>query len=181
MAAFAIWIANDSERFQRKALQGIHHPVVGQGLSRLSLEPLTSQGKPVELRDLDGTLVVIHFWATWCAPCWQELPRMAALQAEYGNGKGVLFLSIPSSEGHTDRVALKAETESVLARFRVSLPTWADPQSSCYLGLPEPIGKTGYPKTLILDRRGIIRGAWEGYTPGAEIEMRRLIESLHPS
>lgn len=178
VVALAIWVAKNSDRFQQKLPQGLYHPVVGQRLSRLRLEPLTARDDQIKLSDLEGKVVIINFWATWCAPCWQELPHIAALQAQYRNRQDVMILSVSSVEGHSDLASLRKETVSVLARFRTDLPTFADPDSDTLIGLPDAIGKSGYPKTLVLDRQGTIRGTWEGFSPDFEDSLKRLVEEL---
>ena len=42
-----------------------------------------SQGKPHRLADYRGRYVVLNFWATWCVPCIQEIPEIAAFQKEH--------------------------------------------------------------------------------------------------
>ena len=41
---------------------------------------LTLDGKPAHLSDLQGKVVVLNFWASWCAPCVEETPNLIALQ-----------------------------------------------------------------------------------------------------
>ena len=68
----------------------------------LSFQDLTG-GKPIDVaRDFKGKIVVIYFWATWCAPCIAELPEYNKLSATYNN-RGVEFIGVsrdaPESEG----------------------------------------------------------------------------------
>jgi thiol-disulfide isomerase/thioredoxin len=50
-------------------------------------------GKPISMADLKGKIVVLDFWATWCVPCVDEMPKMKELYAEYKD-KGVAFIGI---------------------------------------------------------------------------------------
>jgi len=61
------------------------------GKADLSLKDLN--GKHVHLRDYQGKVVVLNFWATWCGPCREEMPRLAAAEKEYGP-QGVVFLGV---------------------------------------------------------------------------------------
>lgn len=49
----------------------------------VDLEGTTIQGKPFRLSQLRGRPVVLHYWATWCEPCKQDMKRLRSLQARY--------------------------------------------------------------------------------------------------
>src|SRR5690606_7571287 len=44
-------------------------------------------GSPVDLADLKGNLVAIHYWASWCEPCKQDMEQLRDLLARYGRKK----------------------------------------------------------------------------------------------
>ncbi|MGH9864955.1 MAG: TlpA disulfide reductase family protein, partial [Candidatus Acidiferrales bacterium] len=48
-------------------------------------------GKPMQLSDLRGKVVVLNFWATWCPPCVEETPSLVALQREIAPKGGVVL------------------------------------------------------------------------------------------
>jgi thiol-disulfide isomerase/thioredoxin len=59
----------------------------------------TASGKPGSIYDLRGKVVLVNFWATWCAPCRHELPMLSALQARYAaRGLVVVYLSLEDRE-----------------------------------------------------------------------------------
>lgn len=55
----------------------------------LSLKDMN--GKRVHLRDYAGKIVIFNFWATWCRPCRDEMPRLVRAEKEYGS-HGVVFV-----------------------------------------------------------------------------------------
>ena len=57
----------------------------------LSLTLLT--GEVLDLADLEGKVVMVDFWSSWCPPCTEEAPVLAAIYPEYAD-KGVEFLGI---------------------------------------------------------------------------------------
>src|SRR5215469_6011136 len=57
--------------------------------AELSLKDLS--GRRARLRDLRGNIVVLNFWATWCGPCREEMPRLVEAEKQY-KGRGVIFL-----------------------------------------------------------------------------------------
>ncbi len=99
---------------------------------------------PVALSDWRGKVVVLNFWAIWCAPCREEMPTLSALQAEFG---GDDFSVITLATGPN---ALPAITKFYAEIEVTNLPTYRDPKSKLARGA----GVFGLPVTLILDRQG---------------------------
>jgi thiol-disulfide isomerase/thioredoxin len=60
------------------------------------------QGVPVQLSDSAGQIRLIDFWATWCAPCREEVPMLNELQASYGS-RGFQILAISDEEADVIR------------------------------------------------------------------------------
>ena len=102
-------------------------------------------GQTRKLSALRGQIVVVNFWATWCAPCQEELPRLSKLAESY-TGKPVRFVLISIDEPKN-----RAKIPSVLERLHVGLESWddADTDTMDRFGLGDIV-----PGTAILDDKG---------------------------
>jgi len=102
-------------------------------------------GRTHKLSALHGQIVVVNFWATWCGPCQEELPRLKQIAASYA-GKPVSFVYI-SIDAAKDR----GKIPSALSRLRVDFDTWvgADTETLGRFGLGDIV-----PGTLVLDEHG---------------------------
>lgn len=73
---------------------GLETVVEGKKAPDLSL--LDKDGKPVTLADYAGKKVYINFWASWCSPCLDEMPRVEAVYQKYKDNPDYVFLSVTS-------------------------------------------------------------------------------------
>ena len=105
----------------------------------------TLDGQSHKLSGLRGRIVVVNFWATWCGPCQEELPRLSQMEATY-SGKPVSFVFI-SIDDPKDRAKIPA----TLAKLHVDLTTWvnADTDTLESFGLGNIV-----PGTIVLDEMG---------------------------
>jgi thiol-disulfide isomerase/thioredoxin len=105
----------------------------------------TLDGQTRKLSTLRGQIVVVNFWATWCGPCQEELPRLKQIAASYA-GKPVSFVYI-SIDASKDRSKIPA----ALARLHVDFDSWIDADTDTLgrFGLGEIV-----PGTLVLDESG---------------------------
>jgi thiol-disulfide isomerase/thioredoxin len=156
------------------------HRGVGEPLNFLELEPLTGGSDRVALRDLKDHVVLLSFWGVWCRPCRNELPRMAELRKRFAGRKEFRLISIsyPPIGQDDDLQSLREETDSCLKRLNVALPTYHDPQDALRIAMGQRIEFRGFPTSVLLDRRGVIRAVWVGYRPGMETEMERYIDRV---
>lgn len=133
----------------------------------LSLRSL--EGKPVRLADFRGQVVVVSLWATWCAPCKQELKHLDAMYRRL-QGKGLVVLAVA-----TDGPETRSEVRGVVRRTRWKVPVLVD-QDGAAMARLNPRGTI--PFSLFIDRRGRVAHRHEGYSPGDEKAYLPLIEQL---
>jgi thiol-disulfide isomerase/thioredoxin len=106
------------------------------------------QGKPHTLQQYRGKVVLLDFWATWCAPCRAELPNVKALYAKYKD-QGFAVLGVSLDE---DRGAL----ETFVKREGMDWPQLFEGKS-WRSEIAQRYGVTAIPRTVLLDRQGVIR------------------------
>jgi len=112
---------------------------------KLSLKNLS--GETQKLSALRGKIVVLNFWATWCEPCQDELPRLSKLSQAYA-GKNVQFVAVSIDEPKN-----RDKIEPLLHRLNVDLDVWtgADLDTLEKFGLGNVV-----PATMVIDERGQI-------------------------
>lgn len=121
-------------------------PLVGHPAPGFSLALLSPQNNKstLSLAELKGKPVVLNFWATWCAPCKEELPLLeqtwAQLQAQ---GKDVVFLGIDFQEAASDAAAF-------LQPYGITYPILLDVDGAVTI----KFGITALPQTVFINRAG---------------------------
>lgn len=104
-------------------------------------------GSTQNTSSLRGSIVVISFWATWCAPCKEELPRISALSQSYA-GKPVRFIAISADE---QKDHAKIETYVQQQKLAMEIWTGADLDTLDRLALGNVL-----PATVVFDEQGEI-------------------------
>jgi thiol-disulfide isomerase/thioredoxin len=122
-------------------------------------------GKAVGLESLKGKYVLIDFWATWCAPCVAELPRLQEAYRKY-HGSGFEIVGVSLDETRTPVV------DFVKVR---KLPWLQLHNATAGFDLVEAFGVSSIPATYLIDHEGtIVRLDLRG--PALETTLAKLIK-----
>ena len=121
------------------------------------------QGNPRSLSEWDGRVRVINFWATWCAPCREEIPALV-LSRDKLQASGVEFIGIA-----IDQAAKVAE---FVRTVQISYPVLLG--GAAALDLVRSLGNPGggLPFTVVLDRKAVVAHRNLGVVTGQKIEQQ---------
>jgi thiol-disulfide isomerase/thioredoxin len=120
---------------------------------------------PPSIGALRGRVVLLDFWATWCAPCRIVVPKLGALQGRYG-AQGLSVLGV-STEDAQD-VALFAQRTAM--RYPVGVDKHAETTRS--------YGVLSLPTLVVIDRRGVVRDVAIGYDSGEDARLDSMVRTL---
>jgi cytochrome c biogenesis protein CcmG, thiol:disulfide interchange protein DsbE len=116
------------------------------------------KGQALEIAHFRGKVVLLNFWATWCAPCQVEMPVFAEWQNQYGpQGLQVIGISMDDSAGSARRLVTRLNLNYPVAMGSARLGTRFG-------------GVLGLPLTFVIDRNGVICARYQGETDLKTIE-----------
>lgn len=142
-------------------------PQPGQHAPRIVAEFVSGIG-PTTLEEARGKVVLVDFWATFCAPCLHSFPKYQALVDQFGGNLVVIAVSVDDTD--TDKVQIDDFLQATGARFSV---VWdKEHQTARAYQLPR------MPSSFIVDQAGIIRHVHSGYSRDTVEEMSRQIKAL---
>jgi peroxiredoxin len=155
---------------QKEAQERIMKKLINQKAPNFEIKDLA--GKTVTLKSLQGKIVVIDFWATWCGPCIMSFPGMQQVVNQYKDNKEVVFLFVGTMDKE-DNVKQWAEKNKEKYSFYVLYDEGNK--------VADAFGVNGIPHKFVLDKKGQIRFSSIGFNGSAEAtrnEMEIMIETV---
>jgi len=124
-------------------------------------------GKPLSNESLKGKVVLLDFWATWCAPCLKSMPELQALHRKYAD-RGFTVVGISIDEGGP------AKVRKLVASKKFTYPIALDSEKSPAW---ESFRVKAVPAAFLIDREGRIVAQWTG-TPTVAGELEAKLEAM---
>ena len=138
----------------------VGNPVIGFAFPAESQTSVQSESEMLQFKEFEsgevrtvkqyeGKIVVLNFWATWCKPCLEEMPLLDSIQKLYGE-KGVQVIAVSADQKET-----QSNIKPFLQKFGIDLPVWlgGTTEKMVELGLGHAL-----PATAIMDRTGNVVG-----------------------
>jgi thiol-disulfide isomerase/thioredoxin len=143
---FAKMIPPDDPARQR-ALRYIGRPELARARMAPPFAVTTPDGKHISMDDLQGKVVLLDFWATWCAPCREALPHIREVAKKFqGQPLVILSISLDSDETKWKEFVVKNEM------------TWLQYRDGGFTGSVAKIfGVTAIPHTFTIDVDGVLQ------------------------
>ncbi|PYY14374.1 MAG: TlpA family protein disulfide reductase [Acidobacteria bacterium] len=136
-----------------------------RNVRKLTLRDLN--GNKTHVSDYQGRVVVLNFWATWCGPCKEELPRLAKMADQYAAQNVAFVLASIDEQKKLEAV------RGFVAQQKVTLPVWVGADVDL---LEQLSGTNVVPATLIIDHKGEIVRAING--EAREEDVREAVDWL---
>jgi thiol-disulfide isomerase/thioredoxin len=124
-------------------------------------------GRKIDLTNEKGKLLIVHFWATWCPPCVEEIPSLSRFWEEYGK-RGDLALYAISVDKDWKTI------DTFAAKHPNKLPIYRDPDAKT----AARFGSGQYPETYIVNKNGRVLHRVQGAVSWETPEFRQRIQQL---
>ncbi|MCD7061300.1 TlpA family protein disulfide reductase [Pelagibacterium xiamenense] len=187
--ATAVWVSNGGTGVaaacpaRADAAQAIDDAATGELAALLpstewrnfaDLAFIDAGGNAMTLADLSGKKLLVNFWATWCAPCREEMPDLDTIQAEYG-GESFEVVAISLDLGSDGPTAAQSFLDEIGAD---NLALYADPSYKVFERLRNEAVTLGLPATVLVDEGGCEIAVLQGPAHWDSDDGRRVVETL---
>lgn len=126
----------------------------------------TLDGKKVSLASLRGKVVIVDFWASWCAPCKEEMPVLESLYKRFGS-KGLVVVGVSVDND-------RKNAKTFIDGMKVSFPIVHDADKSVAGKFKPPRMPTSY----VIDKAGKVRFVHAGFRKDDAKELEEQVVSL---
>ena len=131
---------------------------------------VTLEGKPVSLSDLNGKVVLINVWATWCEPCREEMPDLQRLQNEFIDDEFVVVGVSIDEKGSLENMKKFLQSQNIM------YTVWHDPDDKFQYAFRT----IGVPESTLISKEGLILHQWKGaFEPMSEDTISRVDSALN--
>jgi peroxiredoxin/outer membrane protein assembly factor BamD (BamD/ComL family) len=153
---------------RRRAQRYIEDPELARARMAPAFAVTTTDGQQIAMDDLVGKVVLLDFWATWCAPCREALPHMREIAKRFqGQPLVVLSISLDSDEQKWKDFIAKNEM------------TWPQYRDGGFTGaIAKKFGVTAIPHTFTIDADGVLQDEHIG-DAAIEGKLKKLISRAH--
>lgn len=149
----------------REPLAGEPADLKNEPAPAFSLESLEDEEIAIP-DDHAGEIIILDFWATWCAPCVRLMPDLIAVEQQYRE-QGVHFYAVNRGE--------RAET---IAAFLESKDWAVNVLRDTDGDVAEQYFVHGIPQTVVIDQDGVVRAVHTGYTPERKSQLKATLDEL---
>jgi thiol-disulfide isomerase/thioredoxin len=150
-------------------------PLAAAEPDKPALSLTTLAGEDFDLGRQRGHVVLVHFWATWCPPCIEEMPALQSFYEHYRE-RGVEVIAVSQ-----DRTRDIDEVHHMMHHMKMSYPV-----AMAHTAVRNSFGEqAALPVTYVIDAQGVVRGELRPKTqPVTEAALARLVDPLlqeHPA
>jgi len=145
----------------------LNKPETDIGMPRPDFELKDIDGNQRHIKEWQGDVIAINFWATWCPPCLEEIPAFIELQNQY-QGRGLQFIGIAMQEAD--------EIRDYSQEVNISYPLLVGAEEVMKVSKIYGNDIGALPYTVIIDRDGKI--AFQKRGPISKSEAEKVILSL---
>jgi peroxiredoxin len=123
-------------------------------------------GQKIQLKKLQGKVVVVNFWAAWCSPCVRQLPYINELYLNYRN-QGLVVLGVSVDEENS---AINQQ----LQKLNLDYPILHDQKAK----ISKAFENLTMPSTVLIDKQGDIVQVYPSFLAGGKDDLCMQIENL---
>lgn len=124
-------------------------------------------GRKTDLSQEKGGLLIVHFWATWCPPCVEELPALSGFWEKYRTRGDIQLFAISVDKDWKT-------IENFVKKNPSSIPLFHDPNAAT----AHRFGSTQYPETYVVNKSGRVLFRVQGPVSWSDPEVRSRIDQL---